>query len=264
MRKGDSLDGVASAVTYMEDSGVFNAGRGACLTVDRRVQLDAAVMRGDTRAAAGVGVVTCTYNPVLLARWIAENSTAILVAGEECEPFARGAGLKIAMLKPSAAALEKFETLSRESARGRANAALWKKVQEGSTVGAVGIDGSGTVAAAVSTGGMWLKLPGRIGDSAVIGAGIYADDRLGAACATGTGEEIIRNALSLRAVELMASHEAGASARRAIAIMTRLSGRGTGGIITVDRKGRVGRAFNTEAMGTARFDASRRRVVVEI
>lgn len=265
MRSGSSLDGVVGAVSYMEDTGVFNAGRGSCLTIDGRLQLDAAVMRGDDRRGAGVGLVTCTYHPVELARWLAENTRHVLVAGEECRLYARAAGLEHASLKPSDAAQAKFLRLKAEAGRAATeNGRLWLKMQEGSTVGAVAVDSDGVPSAAVSTGGMWLKLPGRIGDSAVLGAGIYADGRAGAACATGTGEEIIRNALCLRACEFLEAGGAVSAARRAISLISRRSGRGTAGIITVDTKGRIGASYNTEAMGRAWYDQQKGRAVVRI
>jgi beta-aspartyl-peptidase (threonine type) len=264
MRRGSSVDGVARAVEYMEESGVFNAGRGSCLTVDGRVELDAGIMRGDSTKGAGVGVVTCTYHPVALARWLMENTTHVLIAGEECRRYALAAGLELSTLEPSKASLERFARLRAEPAgAGKHNVSLWEKLHEGNTVGAVAVDSDGLPSAAVSTGGMWLKLPGRIGDSAVLGAGIYADRR-GAACATGAGEEIIRNALCLKACEYIGALGAQRAARSAVSFITRRSGAGTAGIVTVDLKGRVGYAYNTEAMGRAWYDHSKGRPVVRI
>jgi beta-aspartyl-peptidase (threonine type) len=263
MRSGSSLDGVVAAVSYMEDTGVFNAGQGSCLAIDGRIELDAAVMRGDNLKGAGVGLVTCTYHPVALARWLAENTRMVLVAGDECKSYARAAGMEQSHLKPSEAALARFLRLKEEGGTiAVENGRLWRRIrEEGDTVGAVAVDSEGIPSAAVSTGGMWLKLPGRIGDSAILGAGIYADCRGGAACATGTGEEIIRHALCLRACEFLRRGDASSAARRAIALITRRSGKGTAGIITVDMKGRVAASYNTEAMGRAWYDHSGKVVV---
>jgi beta-aspartyl-peptidase (threonine type) len=265
MKKGSSLDGVEEAVRYMEDAGVFNAGKGSCLTVDGKVQLDAAMMRGDSLRGAGVGAVTCTYNPVALARWLAENTAHILIVGEECSRYLKAAGLKRVKVVPSELALSRRKDLMK-AAKGvhRENLKLWSKIQEGNTVGAVALDCEGLASAAVSTGGIWFKLPGRVGDSAIIGAGIYADDRTGAACATGTGEEIIRSALCLRACEYLRRTDAKSSARKAIALMSARSGRDTAGIITVDSRGRVGASWNTEAMGRAWYNHERGKVEVRI
>ena len=265
LRSGSSLDGVVASVAYMEDSGVFNAGRGSCLTIDGRVELDAAVMGGPKSMGAGVGVVTCTYSPVKLARWVAETTRHILIAGDECRTYARAAGLRVARLKPSEASLERYHRL--KGAAGELaveNGRIWRQAQRGNTVGAVAIDTEGFPAAAVSTGGMWLKLPGRVGDSAVIGAGVFADPDTGAACATGTGEVIIRNSLCLKACQLLANSDAKKAASAAIRLVSRNSGEGTAGIVTVDKKGRVGGAFNTEAMGRAWFDHERGRTIVRI
>jgi beta-aspartyl-peptidase (threonine type) len=256
MKRGSSIDGVEAAVSYMEKCGAFNAGRGACMTAEGTLQLDAAIMEGRGRKGGGVGVVACTYNPIALARWVMENTHHVLIVGEACESIARAARLTVEPISPSIESEIRFAKL--RTSEGAPNLELWKRIQDGGTVGAVAVDSSGVPSAAVSTGGMWMKLPGRVGDSAIIGAGIYADAGLGAACATGTGEEIIRNALSWNACEYMRSADAGRAARRAIDLMTRRSGAATCGIITVDRKGRVGFDFNTEAMGVAWSDANGR------
>lgn len=264
MKRGSSVDGVARAVEYMEESGVFNAGRGSCLTIDGRVQLDAAIMRGDSMEGAGVGAATCTYHPVALARWLMENTNHVLIAGEECRRYALAAGLELSTLEPSKASLKRFTRLKAEpTGAGKQNAELWKRLKEGNTVGAAALDSDGVPSAAVSTGGMWLKLPGRVGDSAILGAGIYADGR-GAACATGTGEEIIKSALCLKACEYMETLGARRAAQSAVSFITKRSGAGTAGIVTVDLKGRVGYAYNTEAMGRAWYDHSKGRPIVRI
>ncbi|MGP8057594.1 MAG: isoaspartyl peptidase/L-asparaginase [Nitrososphaerales archaeon] len=264
MKKGSSLDCVEAAVRYMEECGAFNAGRGSCLTVEGKVELDAAIMSGDGRRGAGVGAVTCTYHPVTLARRVMEKTPHVLIAGERCRAYLHAAGLVAERLRPSPTARLRFKGMTEQGAEARRKIDLWRGLQEGNTVGAVALDAAGVPSAAVSTGGMWLKLPGRVGDSAVIGAGIYADSKAGAASATGTGEEIIKNSLCLRACEYLVKAGAPGAARRAIDLMTRASGRGTAGIITVDLKGRVGAALNTEAMGRAWYDQVRGRPVVQI
>ena len=246
----------------MEECGAFNAGKGSCLTVEGRLELDAAIMTGDERKGAGVGAATCTYHPITLARRIMEKTPHVLIAGERCKSYLHAAGIPEEKLKPSKAAKLRFQDLIKEGSQGRRKMDLWHALQGGSTVGAVALDGSGNPSAAVSTGGMWLKLPGRVGDSAIIGAGVYADSKTGAASATGTGEEIIRNSLCLRACELLGKTAAQDAADKAIDLMTKWSGKGTAGIITVDLKGRVGSALNTEAMGRAWYDREKERPVV--
>lgn len=263
MRKGSGLDGAIAAVEYMEESGLFNCGKGSCLTAEGKVEQDAAVMVGKGLAGAGVADVTCTHHPVSLARWVMENTDHVLIVGERCKDYARLAGIKIEVVNPSKVAKERFEDL-RGDASNRANLRVVRRFRTGDTVGAVAIGSDGIPAGAVSTGGRWMKLPGRVGDSAILGAGIYADDRLGAACATGMGEEIIRCALSMKACEYMKVASAPSAASKAIGYISRERGRGTAGIITIDRRGRVGAAYNTEAMGRAWFDDSKGRVVVRI
>jgi beta-aspartyl-peptidase (threonine type) len=191
MKNGSAVDAVEAAVRYMEDSGEFNAGRGACLTAEGTVQLDAAIMEGEGRGGAGVGLCECTHNPVSLTRFIMEKTDHALIAGEECARFARLAGIEIEKLQPSAKAREIFaemkEMMRKDHPR---NYSTLLSMQGGNTVGAVATDTDGLPAAAVSTGGTWMKLPGRIGDSAILGAGIYADGSTGAACSTGRGAAI--------------------------------------------------------------------------
>lgn len=265
MRKGSSTDGVEAAVRSMEDDGFFNAGRGACLTAEGTVQLDAAVMEGKGLRGAGVGLCDCTYNPVTLARRIMERTDHVLIAGEECARYARASGLETMKVLPSSQSKELFSKMLKEMGEDHGkNYEMLKALQGGGTVGAVALDSDGVPAAGVSTGGRWMKLPGRIGDSAIIGAGIYADRRGGAACATGSGEEIIRCALCWNAVGFLREFDALRAARASISLISRRSGRGTAGIITVDLKGRVGFAYNTEAMGRAWYDAAKGRVVVQV
>ncbi len=263
MKKGSGIDGVIAAVNYMEDSGFFNCGRGSCLTAEGKLELDAAVMTAKGHAGAGVGSVTCTYNPVLLARWVMENTEHVLIVGDRCEDYLKLAGMKREKLVPSEASSRRFSELIQDP-RHLDALRFVKRFRTGDTVGAVAIGSDGIPAAAVSTGGRWMKLPGRVGDSAIIGAGIFADPKLGAACATGTGEEIIRCALSMKACDFMKGGDAEVGARKAIAYISRLRGSGNGGIVTIDLKGRVGAAFNTEAMGRAWFDQSKGKAVARI
>ena len=263
MKKGSGIDGAIAAVEYMEESGLFNCGRGSCLTTEGNVEQDAAVMVGDGLAGAGVANVTCTYHPVTLARWIMENTDHVLIVGERCEDYARLASMRIESVHPSQAATALFATMKKDPTHS-SNLRLVRKFRTGDTVGAVAMGSDCVPAAAVSTGGRWMKLPGRVGDSAILGAGVFADNRLGAACATGMGEQIIRCALSLRACEYMKANDAEEAARKAIRYMSRERGRNTAGIITIDTRGRVGAAYNTEAMGRAWYDPQKGRTIVRI
>src|SRR5215470_2678510 len=177
-RGGDALDAVIAAVTALEDHPAFNAGIGSCLTDGGSVEMDASVMDGRSRTGAGVALITSVRNPIRLAHAVLLDGRHALLAGAGAEAFARRSGL------PTAPP-ESFIT-PRQRQR-------WVRRQEAQTgtVGAVAVDSGGHVAAATSTGGLLGKLSGRIGDSAVLGAGTYADDRAGAASATGHGETIL-------------------------------------------------------------------------
>jgi beta-aspartyl-peptidase (threonine type) len=232
-----ALAAAVAAVRVLEDDVRFNAGRGAVLTSEGSVELDAGVMEhpaptagGTSRARIGaVGVMSDTANPVEVARAVLEDGRHLLLAGPGASQFAAQHGLPL--VDPA---------VLRAAARGDPGSAP-------GTVGAVCRDRAGGLAVAVSTGGIAGKLPGRVGDSAVCGAGFYAD-RAGAACATGHGENWIRIAGCRRAAELMAG---GSDAQTAAAgVIEELRERlvAQGGLITVDGSGRPGVAHSTPDM----------------
>jgi beta-aspartyl-peptidase (threonine type) len=139
----------------------------------------------------------------------------------------------------------------------------YEKIGCSDTVGAVAIDQDSRLCTGVSTGGIWMKLPGRVGDSPIVGAGLYADDSAGAVCATGIGEEIIRVCLSKTACDLMKSGvDAQTACDESIRMITRLRGSDNGGLIALDKKGRIGISWNTEVLSTAfKFDRMKRTEV---
>ncbi|MBI3045120.1 MAG: isoaspartyl peptidase/L-asparaginase [Betaproteobacteria bacterium] len=244
---GSSLDAVVAAVVVLEDSPLFNAGRGSVFNAAGEHELDAAVMDGATGKAGAVAAVRRVRNPVLAARAVMERTPNVLLAGAAADRFARESGLRI--VRPSY-----FSTpeRARALARARARAATSAADQHG-TVGAVAVDRHGQLAAATSTGGYTNKTPGRIGDSPIIGAGTYADG-VCAVSATGSGEHFMRAVLA---------HDVGArmrylgetlaqAARRALARVVARGG--DGGLIAVDRAGRVAMPFVSEGMyrGVAR------------
>jgi L-asparaginase / beta-aspartyl-peptidase len=238
VRGGSALDAVVEAVVLLEDDPHFNAGLGSVLTAEGVVEMDASVMRGDTLAAGAVGAVRGVRNPVRLARAVLAEGREVLLVGEPAATLAARHGL--ARCAPDA--------LVTEEARRR-----WREHREasGGTVGAVACDAAGHVAAATSTGGVAGKRAGRVGDSAVIGAGTYADDRMGAGSATGPGEAIIRVCLVRSALDAIARGASPADA--AASALAGLEGRlaCAAGVILVDRAGRLGVAHTTEAMPTA-------------
>jgi L-asparaginase / beta-aspartyl-peptidase len=229
-----ALDVVELAVREMEANPILNCGYGSCLNRDGVVELDALIMDGRHRIGA-VAAVQRVKHPVSLARYVMERTTHHLLAGPGAEQFA--AEQNFPMVDP--ASLISEPRLKKQAASRR------------DTVGAVALDSAGTVAVAVSTGGIDGKLPGRVGDSPIAGAGGYADNELGAACATGVGEGIIRSLLTFRAVEALRSVDnPQAAANEVLAMFTdRFSG--DGGFILIDRHGGIGIAHNTRYMPVA-------------
>jgi L-asparaginase / beta-aspartyl-peptidase len=186
---GSAIDAVEAAVVVLEDNPLFNAGRGSVLNLDGRVEMDASIMNGATRAAGAVAGVTSVLNPIRLARRVMEASPHVMLIGSGADRFARAQGF--AACAPEELILE-YRRKEWESSRATK---AETSVSEHGTVGAVACDRGGHLAAATSTGGMKGKLPGRVGDSPIIGAGTYADKRIAISC-TGNGERIIRMTLA--------------------------------------------------------------------
>lgn len=240
---GSALDAVEQAVAFLEDHPLFNAGKGSTLNAEGEVEMDASLMDGETLQAGAVGVVKNIRNPIRLARRILEDGRHILLVGEGALRFARQVGVE------TCDDAELIVERQRERWRRRGGIT-------GGTVGAVALDSRGGLAAATSTGGLFGKRAGRVGDSALVGCGTYADQLLGAASATGDGEAIIRVVFAKTAVDLLTGggHPLEA-ARAAIEILGR-RGRGEGGIILLDRAGRIGYAHNTPHMPCAFMDGT--------
>lgn len=246
-RGGSALDAVVRAVMVLEDDPSFNAGTGACLTSEGHIELDAAIMEGRTLRAGGVCALPPFKNPIAIARRVMEASPHVLLAGEGAARFALAQGFVRA----------EEASMVTEAARARLEAVRAKKAEAGwagGTVGAVARDVNGDVAAATSTGGMVDKLPGRVGDSPIIGAGTYADDDLGACSTTGHGEAMMRVCLAKTSIDRLREAAPEAAARSAIALMlARTSGKG--GLIVVGRDGSLGLARTTRTMTwAASFD----------
>lgn len=230
---GSALDAVEAAVRSLEAHPRFNAGRGAVLTSDGRVELDASIMEGDRFRCGAVGAVTRIAHPVTLARRILEDGRHVLLVGDGALAFAREHGLP----ECDPAELITERQLKR-----------WTRLSQGNTVGAVALDRHGTIAAATSTGGVAGKLPGRVGDSALIGCGTYAESTLGGVSCTGDGEAIIRVVLARRVLEILKAVESPEYATQvAIDVLTE-EGHGQGGVIVLDWRGRIGLAHSTPFM----------------
>lgn len=227
---GSALAAVEAAVVVLEDNPLFNAGTGSTLNSLGKVETDAAIMAGDTLRAGAVAALSGIKNPIRLARRVMDDGRHVLLAGEGARLFARQIGFP--ECAPDALIVES-ERRHWESKHG--------------TVGCVAFDSLGKLAAATSTGGMFNKLPGRVGDSPLIGCGTYADE-FGAASGTGHGEAFIRLLLAKRAVGyLETGSEAASAAQRVISLLDERL-KSTGGIILIDRQGKVGYARNSTHM----------------
>jgi L-asparaginase / beta-aspartyl-peptidase len=243
---GTSLDAVCAAVVALEDDPLFNAGRGSCFNADGEIEMDASIMEGATLRAGAVAAVRRIRNPVLAARAVMEKTRHVLLAAEGAERFARKAGLK-------------FEPAAYFRTERRLAALKKNRRNYHGTVGAVALDKDGNLAAATSTGGYTAKMPGRVGDSPLVGAGTYADNRACAVSGTGHGEAFIRTAVAHDVCARMLYMKAPllVAARAALTKVARL--RADGGLIAVDRRGNVAMPFNSEGMFRACIDRRGRR-----
>jgi len=251
---GSALDAVEKAVMCMEDNEVFNAGLGSTLAVDKRIEMEASIMDGKTLTAGATGLLKNIKNPVHLARIIMENTDHVFVVAEGAEKLANLYGLE--RREPlTELRLRYWRELTRKLRDGELESLPnLKKLLEAhphmfemDTVGAVALDKNGDAAAATSTGGRALKLPGRIGDSPLVGCGTYADNEAGACSATGIGEVAIRLVLAKTTCDFMRARQ---SAQEAVEtsvglVNHRLRLKSSMGLIAIDIQGGIGAAHNT-------------------
>jgi L-asparaginase / beta-aspartyl-peptidase len=229
-QNGSALDSAEAAVVVLEDNRLFNAGIGSTLNQNGKVEMDAAIMDGDLLRAGAVAAVERIKNPIKLARRVMEDGRHVILAGEGALTFAREIGFP--QCSP--------ELLIVEHERKR-----W--AEKHGTVGCVVLDASGRIAVATSTGGIFNKLPGRIGDSPLPGCGTYADDRGGVSC-TGLGEAIIRVVLGKTAIDFLSEGiDPNTAARKSLALLEAKTG-AQAGLIMIDCHGRIGYARNTTHM----------------
>jgi beta-aspartyl-peptidase (threonine type) len=228
-----ALRAVVAAVRQLEDEPLLNAGIGACLNLEGDIELDAGVMEGAELRAGGVGAVRDVRHPVDLAVEVMRDGRHVLLVGDGASRFARAHGVETC--DPALFIIDR----ERQQHGGE---------DPGDTVGAVARDSEGHFAVAVSTGGIHNKWPGRIGDSPIPGAGMFADDRYGAVCGTGHGEAFMRLALSrLMVIELEHGMDPEAVAKGAVALLGTAM-HAVGGVILIGREGSPQAAFNTPAM----------------
>ncbi len=257
LKRGSALDAVEEAVKALEDNPLFNAGTGSVLTLDGRVEMDAAIMRGKSLDAGAVAGIWGVKNPISVARKVMEKTDHVLLAGEGAVKFARILGFP--EYDPVTEERRKQWEELRKKLLETGETRHWKKLNElireypevlRSTVGAVAFDGE-EVVAGTSTGGVFLKVFGRVGDTPIIGGGTYANEVAGASC-TGLGEVAIKLALAKTATDFVRlGMDAQSASDAAISLATKYFGADTMGIIMVDARGNVGFAKNTKHMSYA-------------
>jgi len=250
---GSALDAIQAAVMVLEDDPVFDAGYGSHLNLDGKVECDAIVMEGATLRAGAAAGLHRIKNPVRLARKILDSSPHMMLVGEGAERFAKDSGLSLC--KPEELVSE-AEWQAYLRCKKDQHAAIHHRGHDQGTVGAVALDEQGHLFAATSTGGTCCKLPGRVGDSPLIGCGFYADSEAGAVSCTGYGEAIMKIVMAKSAVDFLRrdSHSgenalalAQTAADDAVKLLLQ-RGKGTGGLILLDRSGTPEFAFNTPRM----------------
>jgi L-asparaginase / beta-aspartyl-peptidase len=262
-RGGSALDAVEAAVIALEDDPIFDAGFGSHLNVDGRVECDAIVMEGATLRAGSVAAVQRVRNPIQLARKVYENSPHMMLVAEGAERFAAEQGVPMCAPEELVAEAERDAWLK---CRNSKHAAAHHRGHEQGTVGAVALDEKGALFAATSTGGTCCKLPGRVGDSPLIGCGCYADSEAGGISCTGYGEAIMKIVMAKTAAEFLrrpSGNEGDSSpmispkrftldpatlaARASVKVLADRT-KASGGLILLDRQGNPGFAFNTPRM----------------
>ncbi|MFZ0738246.1 MAG: isoaspartyl peptidase/L-asparaginase [Candidatus Acidiferrales bacterium] len=244
-RGGSAMDAVEESIVVLEDDPVFDAGIGAHLNRDGHVELDAIVMDGATLKAGAVAGVERIRNPIRLARRVQQASEHMMLIAAGAEQFAREQGLPLC--DPEELVLDR-ERMAWRRCREDQHAAEFHVDHAMGTVGAVAMDAQGNLIAGTSTGGTCCKHAGRVGDSPLIGCGCYVDSEAGGVSCTGLGEAIMRVVLGKTAVEMLRAGQAPMAAAEACTRLLHLRGRGTGGLILLDRNGTPGFAFSTSHM----------------
>jgi beta-aspartyl-peptidase (threonine type) len=243
---GHALDAIETAITVLEDDPVFDAGYGSHLNLDGEAECDAMVMDAATLRAGAAAGLRYIKNPIRVARAILEHCPHMMLIGDGAERFA--VEHDIALCDPEEL-ISPAEREAWEHCRQDAHAAEHHRGHELGTVGAVALDEQGRMFAATSTGGTCCKLPGRVGDSPLIGCGCYADSETGAVSSTGYGEAIMKVVLAKTACDFLrpASSTPARAAQAAVQLLAK-RGKGTGGLILLDKNGKLGFSFNTPRM----------------
>ena len=260
-RGGSSLDATEAAVRVFEDDPLFNAGKGSVFNAAGVNEMDAAIMDGKTLRAGAVADLQHIKNPISLARLVMEKSPHVMMAGEGAEAFAKEHGVELVDAKYFFTQ-ERWDALQRVKAAEKSASANGDKkfiVSDQDlhgTVGAVALDRNGNLAAATSTGGKTGKLPGRVGDTPVIGAGTYANNDTCAVSGTGDGEFFIM-ATATHDVSALMEYRRKTLQEASVAVIDKIGKLGgTGGMIAIDKSGNIALPFNTSGMYRGYVDAN--------
>jgi beta-aspartyl-peptidase (threonine type) len=247
-RGATSMDAVEATIRVMEDSGLYDAGRGSYYTKEGVPEMDAAIMDGHTLQAGSVASVKHIANPIHLARLVMEKTPHVLLVSDGAEEFAKSQGIEL---------VSPYYFYTEREWRRFQDAEKPKPAGSGhGTVGVVALDMSGNLAAGTSTGGTVLKMPGRVGDSPIIGAGTYANNDSCAVSATGTGEYFIRNVVASDiCARVRYLHVSLDQAANDVVMNELVAQHGDGGVIALDRQGKVATPFNTKGMMTGEVRA---------
>lgn len=254
---GSSMDAVEAVIRFMEDCPLFNAGKGAVLDEDGKAELDASIMDGKTGKAGSVAGVTIIKNPITAARAVMDKTENVMLVGQGAEAFAKAQGLQIAdpsyFITPER--LEAWKAEKQRTHTGQPSKPSAEKEKKG-TVGCVALDSYGNLAAGTSTGGLMMKMKGRVGDSPIIGSGTWADNNSCAVSCTGHGEYFMRNcaAYTVAVQMLYAGRPLEEAAHFVIFDILKAKG-GDGGLIAVDKDGNVSMPFSTNAMFRGKVSA---------
>ena len=256
-KSGSSLDAVQAAIIVMEDSPLFNAGKGAVFTSEGRNELDASLMDGRTLEAGAVGGVTTLKNPILAARAVMDHTPHVLLTNQGAEAFAKN--MRLVLVKPNYFYTDQrwrqLQEWKKKKAEGKNTFLDGKHADYFGTVGCVALDAKGNIAAGTSTGGLTGKQFGRIGDSPIIGAGTYANNKTCGISCTGHGEYFIRYAVAHDiSAHMEYKNSTLAEAARDIVQIKLKKAKGNGGIIGLDAKGNIVMEFNTTAMNRGSID----------
>ena len=258
---GSALDAIEAAVMVLEDEPIFDAGFGSHLNLDGRVECDAIVMNGATLRAGAAAALQRVRNPIQLARKVLEHCPHMMLVAEGAERFAVDQGIRLCSPQEM---ISEAEREAWTKCKEDKHAAQHHRGHEQDTVGAVALDAAGNLFAATSTGGTCCKLPGRVGDSPLIGCGCYADSTAGGVSCTGYGEAIMKIVMAKTAADLLCRNvtcvnpgpgatddcelsSADLAAREAVHLLAKRT-HATGGLILLDRHGNPGFAFNTPRM----------------